>query len=65
LKNKGQKYTKKEKADFKQKLKTKEKRSVQLEKNKMKREQVEKKYEDLNTQLKAMEKYFSEESDKE
>jgi hypothetical protein len=31
----------------------------------MKREQIEKKYEDLNTQLKAMEKYFSEESDNE
>ena len=31
----------------------------------MKKEQIEKKYEELNTQLKEMEKYFSEESDNE
>jgi hypothetical protein len=46
-------------------LKNQEKRGLQIEKNKMKKEQVEKKYDELNTRLKEMEKYFSEESDKE
>ena len=57
LLNQGKKYSKKERKKYQNKLKQEEKRKEKLEKNKLIKEEIHRKYEELHAMQKEMNKY--------
>ena len=67
LLNQGKKYSKKERKNYQIKLKQEQKRKAKKEKNRLMKEEIEKKYEELQAMQKEMNKYadFSGEEEEE
>ena len=57
LLNQGKKYSKKERKKYQNKLKQEEKRKEKLEKNKLIKEEIQRKYDELDAMQREMNKY--------
>ena len=57
LLNQGKKYSKKERKKYKMKLKQEEKRKEKIEKNKLIKEEIQRKYDELHAMQREMNKY--------
>ena len=55
--NQGKKYSKKERKKYQNKLKQEEKRKEKLEKNKLIKEEIQRKYDELHAMQREMNKY--------